>query len=573
MAGTKRHDARLRDSEMASREDGSHSLEGHDRDQKSIRYAMGKHSDYTALAHDAVGFANASGGCILVGIEDGERLPPHDQELPADLCDRLRKRLRELTVNVQFQVEPCAASNGGKYVEVKVFRNDRGVAGTSNGRYYIRVSDTTQPVLPNDLERLVADRGSVGWELQAARLPGIEPDSTKVADFCRRVRESDRVSLFVKGKSDLELMEHYLFLRDGSWTNLGVLWVGRREDRAALSCAPLLQCIKYDDLGNKVQKYLWTDFDLNPLELIESVWRTVPDWTEFVELPDGLFKKKIMHYDERVVRELLANALVHRPYTHHGDLFINLYPDRMEVHNPGRLPIGVTPHNILHVSSKRNPHMARVFYDLKLMEGEGSGYDLMYQVLLASGKAVPVVHEGDDRVVVVVQKQVISPAIVDFMTKADETYQLTLKERITLGLIAQHESIPVTRLVKSLELNNAEQAKPWLGRLRTFGLVSTRERTKATEYFVPPEILRNLNFKGGTTLKGIERHRLRELILRDLEIYRKASISQIHKRIGEEIPRSKLQYELRLMVERGEIGASGTKRHRVYLWKIRGANP
>ena len=110
-----------------------------------------------------------------------------------------------------------------------------------------------------------------------------------------------------------------------------------------------------------MRKQVWNDDSQNPLELIESVWREVPDWKEFHELPDRLFRKSVPHYDEVVVRELLANALAHRPYTQRGDVFLNLHPDRLEVHSPGLLPIGVTPRNILHTSSKRNPHLAKVF--------------------------------------------------------------------------------------------------------------------------------------------------------------------------------------------------------------------
>ena len=71
-------------------------------------------------------------------------------------------------------------------------------------------------------------------------------------------------------------------------------------------------------------------------------------------------------YDEKVVRELLVNALVHRPYTQGGDIYLNLYPDRLEVVNPGRLPLGVTPRNMLHASRRRNESLARVFHDLGL---------------------------------------------------------------------------------------------------------------------------------------------------------------------------------------------------------------
>jgi ATP-dependent DNA helicase RecG len=78
-----------------------------------------------------------------------------------------------------------------------------------------------------------------------------------------------------------------------------------------------------------------------------------------------------------VVRELVANALVHRSYTRRGAIFINLFADRLEIHNPGILPYGVTPQNILSQSVRRNEHLSKVFYDFNLMEKEGSGYDLV----------------------------------------------------------------------------------------------------------------------------------------------------------------------------------------------------
>jgi len=43
--------------------------------------------------------------------------------------------------------------------------------------------------------------------------------------------------------------------------------------------------------------------------------------------------------------------------------------------NPGPLPLGVTPQNVLHTTVRRNEHLARLFHDLKLMEREGSGFD------------------------------------------------------------------------------------------------------------------------------------------------------------------------------------------------------
>lgn len=541
--------------------------EGQTLDQKSLRYALGKHEDANGLACDCVGFANAAGGTILLGIEDGQDEPPASQRVADDVPDRLRKRLAHITVNVGVTVRKVAAKNGGEFVEIQVFHNAQSIAATSGGRYFIRVSDETRRLLPDDLGRLMAEKNSFVWELQTTRhIPAPTCDSEKFADFVKRVRASDRVSEFVKDKADEELLEHYLFVRSGLLTNLGILWIGRREDRAALLYAPEIQCIKYDERGRKVRKQVWNDYSLNPLELIEAVWREVPDWKESYELPDGLFRKTVPHYDEVVVRELLANALVHRPYTQRGDIFLNLHPDRLEVHNPGLLPIGVTPRNILHTSSKRNPHLAKVFYDLKLMEGEGSGFDRMYEVLLTSGRPVPEVQEGDDRVAVTVRKQIVRAALVDFIAKADQALALTQRELITLGLLAQQEALTAIDLVKKLELARADDLKRWIGRLKDSGVVKTRGRTKAMEYFIEPGVLRTLRFDGETTLKGIEQHRLRELILRDLQIYGRASISQIHNRIGKEIPRRKLRRELGTLVASGEIAKRGTTRAAVYLW-------
>lgn len=546
--------------------------EGSRLDNKSIRYALGKHKDAAHLACDCVGFANAVGGVILLGIEDGHEEPPPDQSVPEGLADQLAKRIQQITVNVGLTAHLERASNGGESLRIQVFRNEQSIASTSDGRYFLRVADETRRLMPDDLGRLMAERSTLVWEIQPRRKVPIEQhDAEKLEAFIAQVKASDRPSPFVKAKSPEELLAHYLFLEGRHLTNLGVLWIGRREDRAALLHAPVIQCIRYDERGQKVWKRTWDTYEQNPYELIEAVWREVPDWQETYEIPEGMFRKSVPHYDEVVVRELLANALVHRPYTQRGDIFLNLHPDRLEVHNPGLLPIGVTPHNILHTSIKRNPHLAKVFYDLKLMEGEGSGFDRMYEVLLSTGRPAPEVTEGDDRVVVTVRKRILNPAIVDFAAKADQHFMLTQKERIALGLVAQHESLTALQMSKLLDLKATEDLQPWLGRLVSWKVVLTKGRTKGMQYFVEPELLRKLNFKGATTLKTIEKHRLRELILKDLGIYKESSAPAILQRIGPEIGRPRLRRALNDLISEGVVVPEGDRRGRRYLLAKEGA--
>jgi ATP-dependent DNA helicase RecG len=543
------------------------SQEGQELDHKSLRYALGKHKEADGLACDCVGFANATGGVILLGIEDGHDQPPSNQRVPDDLIDQLRKRISQITINVSVVPILRTDPNGGEYIEIRIHPNLQGIASTSDGRYFQRVADETHRLLPDDLARLIADRGSFVWEMQTTRrIPVQQYDPQKLAAFSERIRTSDRVSDFVKGKSDGELLEYYLFAKNGFLTNLGILWIGWRDDRAGLLYAPAIQCIKYDERGHKVRKQVWDDYSLNPMEMLSAVWAEVPDWRESYELPSGLFRKSIPHYEDVVVRELLANALVHRPYTQRGDIFINLYPDRMEIHNPGLLPAGVTPRNILHASIQRNQHLAKVFCDLKLMEKEGSGYERIYEVLLASGRPVPEVQEGNDRVTVTVQKQIVKPEVIDFMMKVDETFQPSQRELIALGLLAQQESLTATQMIRILSLPGVNELRHWIGRLKDWGLIAAHGRTRGTEYFVDPKVLRKLEFKGRTSLKGIDPHRLRELVLRDLEIYRESKIGDIHKRVGMEIVRRRLQRILHELVADGTINQRGSRKSTTYVF-------
>ena len=540
------------------------SLEGQEIERKSLRAITGKSADWNEIAKDCVCFANSTGGKLLIGIEDGKTEPLAGQTIDTDLLDRLRKRIGELTVNVVPLPRIVTADNGGEYIELLIQRSTS-VASTTDGRYYLRVADDCKPVLGDDIMRLANERAALPWEtLTTLQVPRTQVDEAKFGKFCADIRASDRVKGSVKEKTSDELLDHYFFA-NGSWlTNLGVLCVGQRQDRARLGTAPVIQFLKYDETHQKVDKLVWDDYSLNPMELIDAVWREVPAWRESYEIPDGLFRQNIPHYDEAVVRELLANALVHRPYTQRGDIFINLYPEYLEIVNPGPLPLGVTVHNMLHMTVRRNEHLARLFHDLKLMEREGSGYDKIYEILLSQGKPLPEPVEGSDWFKVTVRKRIINPRIIDFVAKVDSQLQLRQREKICLGLLAQHEAMTALELCSALELKEASELKPWLDRLLDLKIVKKRGKTKGTTYFIVPDVLHRLDFNIETTLKNIPAHRLRELIIQDLSMHPSSRVGQIHERIGKEIPRRTLQAQLKTLVDEGIIEYEGEKRGRHY---------
>lgn len=535
-------------------------------DKKSLKNVVGKITNFEELAKDCVCFANSQGGEIHIGIEDKQKLPPSDQIIEDEVLKIIRKRIPSLTVNVGIDVRKETAENGGEYIVLKVFRSRDSVASTSSGKYYVRVSDECRPVLPDELERLFSDKGSFVWETKiVGKQPLSSCDKIKLNQFITDINNSDRVSKFVKDMDTTAKLEYYQLLADDFLTNLGILWLGTQRQRASLHYSPSVQYIKYDENGIKVKKLTWDDNTKTPKEIINEIINDIQDWDEYVELPDGMFRTKIYNYEKEIIRELIANAFVHRNYSIKGDIFINLFSDRLEIHSPGLLPLGVTPENILTKSVQRNQLLAKVFYDLRLMEKEGSGYDMIYEMLLANGKKLPLIEEGDDRVTVILYKRIISNEIIEVVQRASEFYQLSQKEIITLGLIAQKGNIPAIELSRILNVKRANELKNWLGRLLTLNLILSKGKTKGTLYFVNPDFLRQTDFVSQTTLKRIEPHRLKELILADLKDYPNSSIGQIHKRIGLEINRKKIKRKLDDLMEEGLVTKAGVKKGTKYF--------
>jgi len=537
-------------------------------DKKSLCEITGKSADWNEVAKDCVAFSNAQGGVIDYGIEDDADAPPADQKVSEDVAINLEKKINGKTHNVSAHAEILMHENGGQYIRLHIARGTSS-ASTTSGKYFTRVSDESRPLTGDDITRLSAEKGYYRWEDEESKWSWKDADKEKLKMLLQNLRTSNRVSDFVKQKEDKELLDYYFLTVEESdkMTNLGVLFIGTQSQRGRLMNAPVVQCIQFDQYGDKVWKYLIDDFTKNPQEIIEAIWNNVPVWRESNEISDGLFRKEIPAYDEAVVRELTCNALVHRPYTVRGDVFINIHPDRIEVVNPGALPLGVTPQNILHKTVKRNEHFANLCYALQMMEREGSGYDKMYEVLLSNGKQIPIVEEGDDYVKAIVGRRIISQEAIKVIRYALQKTELRQKQIICLGLIAQHESISAADLIKLLNLKNRDALSPWLDKLVDDGIVETSGRKKGKEYRVCSYILKESGYKGQTSLKRIEPYRLRELIIEDLKIYECASLRDIQQRIGDEISYQKLWKQLDNMIKEGILESTGKNRWTKYRLK------
>jgi ATP-dependent DNA helicase RecG len=299
------------------------------------------------------------------------------------------------------------------------------------------------------------------------------------------------------------------------------------------------------------------------MELLLEIEKEAVELTYSSELPNGLFRDTVRNYPKEVIRELLINAFAHKRYTTSGDVFLEVYPDHIIFTNPGGLPIGISKDNILHERHRRNPHLIKVFQDLKLMEGEGSGYDLVYEKLSMDAKPFPELESSHHKLSVTVRASVINEEALSVIDYINRHFQLTQKEIITLSMVATEKKILSTQLSLKLQLNQEEKLKYWLGSLPDKGIIISRGIKKGTAYLLNPDIFSQAKLNLTPILKTIEPHKLNALILEDLRYNGFSRRAQIQERLSE-VPPEDIQKMLYQMVEEGDLVTQGAKRNRSY---------
>jgi len=195
------------------------------------------------------------------------------------------------------------------------------------------------------------------------------------------------------------------------------------------------------------------------------------------------------------------------------------------------------------------------------MEREGSGFDLMYDRLLTSGRSAPTVTEGVDSVHVVVPRRVLHPGVIRLVAEADRQYQLTQRERIALGLLGQSEGMSANQLAGALELPEPRELRPWTARLVELGLVRTTGRTRGTRYYVDPTLLREAGLDEKTTLARIGCARSSSRMSAAIPGPRRPRYTG---GVGPEIPDRTFRRALNELRRDGQIRAVGERRWRRY---------
>lgn len=150
----------------------------------------------------------------------------------------------------------------------------------------------------------------------------------------------------------------------------------------------------------------------------------------------------IPEYPTIAIREAIINAVIHADYAIKGtSIMIAIFDDRIEITNPGGIPLGMTLERALAGSSRvRNRVIARVFRELNLIEQWGSGLQRIIDTCTEQGLEKPLFQDFNTEFKVTLYATKSREVILDPLQKKFINY-LGKKEKVSTKEAAEFWSI------------------------------------------------------------------------------------------------------------------------------------
>lgn len=114
--------------------------------------------------------------------------------------------------------------------------------------------------------------------------------------------------------------------------------------------------------------------------------------------------RETLEIPKEAIREIIVNAVVHRDYDSAASVQIDVFADRIEIMNPGRLPNELTVEDLVkeHLSVPVNPFLARPFYLAGYINQLGYGTRNVVDWCRKAGLPAPRFDPGNNRFRVII---------------------------------------------------------------------------------------------------------------------------------------------------------------------------
>jgi ATP-dependent DNA helicase RecG len=364
-----------------------------------------------------------------------------------------------------------------------------------------RIGSTDQRCTEDDMIVFYHDRIGGTYDDQAIRdssLDDLDPDAIELYRILRRDVNAEAEEL---RWSDVDLLRALGATKsvDGKETPTvaGVLLFGK-----SMALRRLFPMMRIDYV--RVPGLRWVKdpdrrFDTIEIRapLIRAIQRVraaiLDDLPKAFSLPAGeVQSKEVPLLPDRVVREVVANAVMHRDYKVHGSIQVIRYSNRLEVRNPG---YSLKSEERLGQpgSETRNPKIAAVLHDVKFAETKGSGIRVMRELMTENSLSLPLLESdraNNSFMAMLLFHHFLSPEDLAWLKSFDSHHlnEEEMKAMISareVGAINNSTYRDINRNVDTLS------ASKQLKKLCDCGLLEKKGRGSATYYVTTPEALKN----------------------------------------------------------------------------------
>lgn len=434
-------------------------------DRKSAR------KDPREISRHISAFANASGGKLVIGIEDDGRITGFRRNGAHDIEDFKHAALI-CCEPVPFvrPIEIRVTNSQGQDDVILVLdisaSTDHVIARRSDGAVFLRQNDKSVELNHDQITALEYDKNQRRFEDEIANRSSMDDIDPEVM---AHYKEELGVDI-----PDEQILRSRNMLVDGHLTNAGVLLFAKNPTQF-IPCARV-RVMRLDgskmETGRRLNIVKDRTFD-GPLPKViaEAKAMISEQLREFQYLGDDGRFKIVPEYPEFAWFEGLVNAVTHRNYAYSGDhIRVMMYDDRMEISSPGKLPNVVTLENMRHTRWARNPIIARTLTEFGWVRELNEGVQRIYDEMASFFLNDPIFKEPSDASVQLTlensltsrmlrqQDALMSDIGQDVLATLNE-YELAAvqyvyaKGRITVGELSEHlkRSVKVSRpTLKSL---------------------------------------------------------------------------------------------------------------------------
>lgn len=414
------------------------------------------------LAQALIGFANADGGTLVIGLDDGE---------VEGTDGNAEKRNSQLQANVDFCVPPVPAKSRlvacvdrrGEPSELVVFQVEPSelVHANQKDEVFLRVGDENRRLGFSQRQELLFDKGQASYEARPSGASLDLIDRALLDGYARSAGASDPMRLLhARGLAD-----------DGGLTIAGCLLFA--ESPQAFLPEAFIRVLRYRgrERGSGARQQLVDDIRLEgpiPVQLRqarEQVERLQPTRRALSE--GGTFEDVPLVPDDAWL-EGIVNAAVHRSYSMAGDhIRVEIFDDRIEISSPGRFPGLVDLEDPLQTMRfARNPRIARVCADLSLGQELGEGIRRMFEEMRQAGLTDPVYRQTSGSVELQLLAEPVDRRLEARLPAHSRAIARTLRSagRMSTGEVT--EALGISRPVVQKELNALREAGivEWVGK-------------------------------------------------------------------------------------------------------------